>query len=301
MKKAVIAVTFFFLAGTGSAQAKPRIKGGLTPIFGSNEYEGVNAFLAIGTDHLSLAPELTSYQFKGSNGRFHRAKVRAGYDMRWFGLGVSGERTFPRNGYSSLSAGADFAFTISPLGDKGIRRIGGPGRGGAPVGKGIARVDFGGGFNGTTHVQESATTTDTKLAQRELYGFVGASVLGVLVSGRLSKYEYGTDLQTAAALPTASGTPLVGHLNSVNGFADSSFHANVEVPFFPMIRPFANYTFTKYEALTGNVFPGDSKAFAAGVRVGLELVALEASYQHVNITGAAADQNFYSLTAGLRL
>ncbi len=301
MKTAVIALLFFGLAVPVSVHATPRVKGGLTPVFGSNEYEGWNAFLALGTDHFSISPEWRTYQFKGSNGRFNVASVRAGYDMRWFGLGVTGGRAFPKNGYSSTFGGADFAFTISPLGDKSIRRIGGAGRGGAPVGKGIARVDFGGGFKATAHVQESATASDTKLTERELHGFVGASVLGVLVSGRLAKYDYSTDLRTAAAVPNTSWTPLVGHMNSVNGFPDTSFHANVEVPFFPMIRPFANYTFSQYEPLTGGAQPGDSRAFAAGVRVGLELVAVEASYQHVNITGAAADQNFYSLTAGLRL
>jgi len=301
MKNAVIAALFLAFAAPCSVSAKPRLKGGLTPVFGSNDYEGWNGFLALGTDHFSLSPEFRTYQFKGSNGRFNAASMRAGYDMRWFGMGLSGGRAFPKNGYSSVFGGGDFAFTISPLGDKGIRRIGGSGRGGAPVGKGIARIDFGGGFKATAHKQVTAGAADTKLTERELHGFVGASVLGVLVSGRLAKYDYSSDLRTTAALPNTSWTPLVGHMNSANGFADTSFHANVEVPFFPMIRPFANYTFTQYEPLTGGAQPGDSKAYAAGVRIGLELVAVEASYQHVNITGAAAEQNFYTVTAGLRL
>jgi hypothetical protein len=300
MKCSVFAAVLYLFAGAAAASAAPRVNGGLTPVFGSNEYEGWNAFLALGTDNFSLAPELTSYQFKGSNGRFTTASLRAGYDMRWFGLGVSGGRTFPKNGYSSSFGGADFAFTISPLGDKGIRRIGGPGRGGAPVGKGIARVDFGGGFKATAHQQEAALGNDVKLTQRELHGFVGASVVGVLVSGRLSKFGYSEDLRSGASLPQTNWTPLVGHMNSVNGYADTSFHANVEAPFFPMIRPFANYTFTRYAPLaTGR--PGDSKAYAAGVRVGLELVFVEAAYQHVNISGAAKEQNYYTLTGGLRL
>lgn len=302
MRFTAIFSAVLFLTGLHTADAAPRVKGGLSPVFGSNEYEGWNAYLGIGTDHFSIAPEVTTYQYKGSNGRFNSASVRAGYDMRWFGLGATAGRTFPKNGYSTVYGGGDFAFTISPLGDEGIRRIGGTGRGGVPVGKGIARVDFGGGAKWTAHTQESATTSDTKLTQRELHAFVGASVLGtVLVSGRVSKFGYNTDLQTAAAVPGAFWTPVVGHMNSVNGFADSSFHANAEIPVFPMIRPFANYTFTKYAQLSAGAKPGDSRAYAAGVRVGLELVAVEAAYQHVSITGSAKDQNFYTLTAGLRL
>lgn len=300
MKTALFAVLVFALAGSIAAEAAPRLTGGLSPVFGSNDYEGWNGHLAFGGDHLSISPEFRSYQFNGSNGRFNSATVRAGYDTRWFGMGVSGGRAFPKNGYSSYSGGADFAFTISPLGDKGIRRIGGSSRGGAPVGKGIARIDFGGGFKATSHKQDGVTA-DTKLTEQEFHGFVGASVLGILVSGRLAKYEYSTDLRTAAALPNTSWTPLVGHLNSANGFADTSFHANVEIPFFPMIRPFANYTYTTFEPLANGVTPGDAKAISAGVRVGLELVAVEAAFQHVNITGSAKEQNFYTLTAGLRL
>ncbi|OIO09650.1 MAG: hypothetical protein AUJ52_05990 [Elusimicrobia bacterium CG1_02_63_36] len=302
MRIAVLTAAFFLLTGLHAADAAPRVKGGLSPVFGSNEYEGWNVYLGIGGDHFSIAPEVTTYQFKGSNGRYNSASVRAGYDMRWFGFGATAGRSFPRNGYSSVYGGGDFAFTLSPLGDEGIRRIGGTGRGGVPAGKGIARVDFGGGVKWTAHRQESATTSDAKLTQRELHGFVGASVLGaVLVSGRVSKFGYNADLRSAAtAVPGSFWTPLVGHMNSVNGFADSSFHANAEIPVFPMIRPFANYTYTKYAALAATA-PGDSRAYAAGVRVGLELVAIEAAYQHVSVTGSAADQNFYTISAGLRL
>lgn len=280
------------------------LNAGLNQSFGPDKYEGTDAYLALGLGGLSIAPEYRRYSAEAVNGTTHSLSARVGYDMRWFGIGVTGGIT-PRSrpeGYSNAYGGADVSLTLSPGGEDGIRRIGGPGRGGAPVGKGIARVDFGGGILSTAHEQAGAGTAPrTKLTQNEIHGFVGASVLDfLLVSGRLAKFTYNRDLQGGANLPIPRWTPITGHIPLVNDYPETSFHLNFEFPVFPMIRPFADYTFTDFAELPGGATPADARAFGVGLRVGLELVAAEARFQHIDSAGPDSD-NFVSVGASLRL
>jgi len=299
------------LAGFASPVWAVAFNAGLNQTMGDKSHQGTNVYAAIGMGGWSLSPEYKTYTEEFTNGggnkqslRFHTVQARLGYDMRWFGFGATGGTTLKEEGYSSLFGGADFAFTLSPMGDTHIRRIGGSARGGAPVGKGVARVDFGGGAMATEHKQEVSTsflgyTQETKATQTELHGFVGASVLKILVSGRFSKFLYDQKLKDRSNTPTGFWTPLAGHLSYASAFADTSLNLRVEAPVFPMIAPYASYTVTKYaELATGR--PGDTRALTIGAAIGLQMLALYPTYQHVSVT-AGEDRDYYGVTAGLRL
>ncbi len=277
----------------------PGVSAGVLQSFGTDKYNGTDVYAAGSVGGISIAPEYRRYNMSGLGGARNVLSARVGWDSRWLGLGLSAGGVMRRAGYDAVFGGADVAFTVSPLGDAGIRRIGGSSRGGAPVGKGLARVDFGGGVMATRHRDAAtAAAAERKLSQTEMHAFVGASVLDILVSGRVSKFAYDKDLRAAPG-PGAVWTPLAGHLSYTNGYADTSVNAGVECPFFPFVAPFASFTYTRYRAqpLTQ---PGDTKAYTAGIRVGLEMLALEAQFQHVNAAGPDKERNVSGIGAQLR-
>lgn len=282
------------------APAQANFNAGVSQSFGTDDYEGTNFYAALGLGPVSIAPEYRRYSMKDTAGVVSSFSTRLGFDSRYFGIGATGGVT-PRtktSAYSNVYGGADVSVTLSPMGDKNIRRIGGPGRGGAPVGKGIARVDLGVGFLTTAHKQGSTN----KLTQTEYNFFVGASLAKMLLlSGRGAKFVYNEKLNGRVSLPSTAWTPVVGHATYANAFPQASAHFLAEVPVFPMVRPFVDYTFTKYEPRSGGARPGDTKAYSFGIRVGLEMVAVDARYQHINTTGGAKDVNIASIGATLRL
>lgn len=293
----------FLAAALALAAAPARAAGlnlGISQSFGTDEYEATNVYAAVGWGGFSFAPELKRYSHETSEGAQSAVQARLGYDSRLFGLGVTGGSSLKRDGFQAVYGGADVALTLSPGGEDGIRRIGGPGRSVAPVGKGIARVDVGGGFM-TSHFKQDATAAvaESGLTQHEVHGFVGASVIGLLLSVRGSRFLYNDDLNGRGSVPSRAWTPVGGLVPYVNGFAKESVHVRGEFALLPLIRPSIHYTFASFEKIAG-VQPGDKRAVGFGVAVGLELVAVEASYQHINTTGAK-DTNLVSVGATLRL
>lgn len=285
------------LAAVLSSPAHAVFLGGAGQTFGKDEYKGTNVHAGLNLGAFSITPEYSRYQNKSTNGGISAAQVRLGADTRWAGLGVSAGRTFAHQGYSNIFGGADAAFTLSPMGESGVRRIGGPGRGGAPTGKGLARVDFGGGVLHTEHKADAASTTAAaRLGQNDIHAFVGASFLNVLLSGRLAKSTYDKDLNTAA-LPTPGRTVITGHLAYGGSYPDTSLHLSGEFTAFPMVAPFATYTVTRFKEVA-SVKPAEIKALGAGVRVGLEMLGVNAAWQRIGYTNYTG--SFFNLGADLR-
>ncbi|TPW21846.1 MAG: hypothetical protein FD126_267 [Elusimicrobia bacterium] len=304
-KTAALVLALLAAAPAGAVPDLPGFSAGVFQSFGTDKYRGTDVYAAASLGDFSVAPELRRYEETGLNGPRLAASLRLGWDGRWIGTGLSGGFLPRKAGYDASFLGADVAFTVSPMGEGKIRRVGGPSRGGAPVGKGLARVDFGGGALVTQH-REAGTVAraSSKLTQTELNAFVGASVVGVLASARLAKYAYNADmLNNALNLPSPLWSPLAGHLRYANGFADTSLNLGVELPFFPLVTPFLGATYTKYKELSvaAGGRPGDTKAYTAGLRVGLEMLALEAQFQHVAQAGPAKERNYAGLGAQLRL
>lgn len=302
---AAAALAVLIAAPAGAVPDLPGFSAGVFQSFGTDKYRGTDVYAAASLGDFSVAPELKRYEETGLNGPRLAASMRLGWDGRWIGTGLTGGFVPSKAGYGAAFAGADIAFTVAPMGEGKIRRVGGPSRGGAPVGKGLARVDFGGGALVTQHREAaSGATPASKLTQTELNAFVGASVVGILVSGRAAKFSYNADMKNGALnLPGAFYTPLAGHLRYANGYADTSLNAGVELPFFPLVTPFAGLTYTKYRELSAAAggSPGDTKAYTAGLRVGLEMLAVEAQVQHVAQAGPAKERNYAGLGVQLRL
>lgn len=304
MRLAAAVLALFAAAPAGAVPGLPGFSAGVFQSFGTDKYRGTDVYAAAALGDFSVAPEYRRFEETGLNGPRHAASVRLGWDGRWLGTGLSGGFMPAKAGYNALWAGADLAITLSPTGEGKIRRIGGPSRGGAPVGKGLARVDLGGGVQVTQHRQAaSGAAAAAKLTQTEVNAFAGASFLGVLASARAAKFGYNADLKNAAlTLPAAVWTPVAGHLRYANGFADATLNLGVELPFFPLVTPFAGATYTKYRELAAasGGRPGDTKAYTAGLRVGLEMLAVEGQFQHVAQSGSAKERNYAGLGAQLR-
>lgn len=301
MKKMLAALLMCLMPLDAAAAGLPGLTAGVLQSFGTDKYRGTEVYAAGSLGSFSVAPEYRRYEETGLGAVRHALSLRLGWDGRYLGCGLSGG-TIPRKlGYDAQFAGADIAVTLSPMGEGKIRRIGGSSRGGAPVGKGLARVDFGGGLTVTRHRQAATlTAAKSELTQRELHAFVGASVVGLLASVRLAKFGYNKDPKTSI-LPGAVWSPLSGHLRYANGYADASVNANLELPFFLMITPFVGWTYTRYRELPLTARPGDTKAYTAGLRVGLEMLAVEAQFQHVNASGPEKERNYGGIGAQLRL
>ena len=291
-----------FILICSAVPARAVFLGGVDQNFGKRDYVGTDVYGGLNLDSLSITPEYRRWSDQDSNGGFNTFQARVGYDMRWFGAGITGGTTLRHLQYSNVFGGADFAFTLSPLGDTNIRRIGGTGRGGAPVGKGLARVDFGGGILSTHHKQDATTTAaGATLTQNDAHAFVGGSFLNVLLSGRFTKSFYDHDLKTlnATDLPTPQYEPIAGHLfYNAASYPSQSTLLSAEFTMLPMVAPFVSFTHTMYKQV-GTVQPGDTRAYAAGVRVGLEMLAVQASYQRLSVT-AGDDTNYTSIGASLR-
>ncbi|MDE2291276.1 MAG: hypothetical protein KGL53_04270, partial [Elusimicrobia bacterium] len=255
MKRTMMLLALAVAASPVAAEAIPKFNAGVFQTVGTDKYRGTDVYGAAGVAGFSIAPEFRHFQETGL-GTHNLGMARLGWDTRYVGAGVNAGFMPKAAGSYAEWGGADVSFTLSPLGDTGIRRIGGPGRGGAPVGKGIARVDFGAGVTVTRHHTDAAVN----VTQQEYHGFVGASVFDVLVSAQLSKFHYSRDLKAAGVTYAAPvWTPIGGHARWDNGYGDEALNLNVELPIFPMIRPYASYSFARYASLaTGR--PGDSKA-----------------------------------------
>ena len=281
-----------------ASPARALVTGGVDQTFGKNDYMGTNVHVGVSLGDFSITPEYRRYSDQDTDGAFNTFQTRLGLDTRWVGIGATAGGTARHDLYSNIFGGADVAFTLSPTGEGGIRRIGGPGRAEAPTGKGLARVDFGGGLLGTHHKQDSDLVTQgSTLDQANAHGFVGVSFLDILISGRYTKSYYNKDLKNATA-PTPRYEPVAGHAFYNASYPDQSLDLTAEFSMLPMVAPYVGYTHTKYKEI-GSVRPGETRAYAVGVRVGLKMLSATAAYQRVSVT-AGEDRNFTEIAAGLR-
>lgn len=293
----------FSLAVLLAAAPAGAIQLGVDQTFGPTEYKQTSFQAQFGGDRLSLSPQFSLHEAKAT-GSFKTLSARLGFDFPMVGVGFNAGTTFKESRYSSLFGGAEIALTLSAGGGKaGRRRIGGAGRSGAPAGKGLGRIDLGAGGLLTRHKLDAAgTSPGGELDQRDVYGFVGAAILGAHLSGRLTSSSYSKTINPAAGLPTTTNTSprvaIEGHLGVLNGYPKSSLHLRGELPVFPMVLPWASYTKTSYEAVAA-VQPPDTSALAVGASIGLEMLEVSAAFQRVAVSNAG-DNTFVSLGAGLR-
>jgi hypothetical protein len=286
------------ILAASAAPAGAVFMGGVDQTFGKDDYKGTGVYAGVNLGPLSITPEYRRWQDKNSGGGFNTGLLRLGFDTRWVGAGVTAGATARHQQYSNLFAGADVSATLSPLGDDQVRRIGGPGRGAAPVGEGLARVDFGGGVQFTHHKQDANdTVSGATLGQTDAHAFIGVSFLKILLSGRFCRSFYGKDIKTLAA-PLPRYEPVAGLLFSNGSYPERSLHLLAELPMLPLVTPYASFTSTRYAEIL-STRPGDTQAYTAGLRVGLDMLTVSAAFQRVAVTGAS-DANYMNVGAGLR-
>ena len=161
----------------------------------------------------------------------------------------------------------------------------------------MARVDFGGGVLATRH-EDNIAGVESNVTQTDLHAFVGASVLGVLASGRLTQSVYSEDPEPAGApVPFVARTAVPGLLRMLNVYPKTSIHLRAEATMFPMVRPFATFTHATFKAFKG-ISISDVDAFGIGAKVGLEMLFVHAQFEHLSSGGANLDQ--FSFGGGLR-
>lgn len=296
MKRTLIALAALTLAVHAHAAGLKQAR--VFQDFGPNDFETTDFSAIFSMDGAAMTPRYRRYSQKGV-GSFGEASLQVGVESALFGFGLRGMVVPKASGYSAIGGGAELAFRLSSSGSGGSSLLSGSGASG-PKGKGIARVDVGVGGNITAHKNDSTGTgSERKLRETEIYGFGRASIVGFELVGRFAGYSYDKDLKTAS-LPSTVWTPVWGHVRVANGYPETNLNLRGSIPFFPLVTPYAEVTYTTYKELAASVKPGDTKAFTVGAAVGLDLVAVEARYQVLKTNGLAS-QSYYGIGAQLRL
>lgn len=269
----------------GAAVPAAAVDLGLRLTTGNEGYAGTSAYAGLPVGDFTLRPSLDTAKSDAAVGTFKNLALRLGYDTSVFGLGAYAGISPKTEGYQNASAGGDLTVTVSATGggSKRIRTSGG----GAPRGKGLARVDLGAGFGVIQHEDERDAAGATrasarKLTQQDVRLFAGASVIGFFVSGNITRSTYDKDL--LATDRPAPRLAIDGIDTRLAGFPETSLTLHGEVPFLPLINPFVTINTTSYEAsgLT-------SKTVALGAYVGLEMIELYGALERTTFSGIAAD------------
>jgi len=255
---------------------------GLRVTKGNEGYVGMNAFGVLPVGDFTLRPAFDTAKSDASNGTFKQGSLRVGYDTAVFGLGVTGGMVPKTEGYKNVSAGADLTFTLSATGG-GAKRIRTSG-GGAPRGKGLARVDVGAGAQMIQHEDEmdssgATRATVRKISQTDVSVFVGASFLGFNASGNLTNSSYDKTLNGLDR--PAPRLALEGLNTRLMGFPETSLSLHVEAPFLPLVNPFVGYNATTYK-------PGSdsSKTYSVGAYLGLEMLELYGAIERTTFSSS---------------
>jgi len=267
---------------------------------GNKDYNGVNVAGQVGLGDFSLKPMFNSYHSDVSSGAFNSYSLRAGYDTKLFGVGITGGLTPSVNGYNNQFAGADAVLSITPTGEGARERIGGRDQAAGPAqGEGLARIDLGASALYTNHRDHFGSTNQAlasaaRVGQTDLTGSAGVSILKNLISVDVTKslYDHKPDGLNMRA-PRVEN--IIGLSQVVQGFPNTSTNVKLLMSVLPLIKPFVDYAHTTFEAGAAN-----SNAYSAGVAVQMQMLELSAAYERYVQTGQT-DRNYYTLGASLRL
>ena len=297
MRTAAVATVALLWAGQASAFW---LNAGAKETTGNHDYNGINASGQVGLGDFSIKPMFNSYHSNVSSGTFNTYSLRAGYDTKLFGLGVTGGVTPSVNGYNNQFAGADVALSLTPTGEGARERIGGREQAGGPAqGAGLARIDVGASAMYTNHRDHLGSGNQmlgsaARLGQTDLTGSAGVSILKNLISVDITKslYDHKPDGLNMRA-PRVEN--IIGLSQVVQGFPNTSTNVKLLMSVLPLIKPFVDYAHTTFEAGAAN-----SNAYSAGVAVQMQMLELSAAYERYVQTGQT-DRNYYTLGASLRL
>jgi hypothetical protein len=297
MRTAAVAAVALLWAGQASAFW---LNAGAKETTGNQNYNGVNIGGQVGLDAFSLKPIFNSYHSDVSSGTFNTYSLRAGYDTKLFGIGVTGGLTPAVNGYSNQFAGVDAALSITPTGEGARERISGRDQTSGPAqGAGLARIDLGASALFTNHrdhfgSNDKALTSAADLGQTDLTGSAGVSLLKNLISVDVTKSLYDQNPnQYNIRAPRVEN--VIGLSQVIAGLPDTSTNVKLLMSMLPLIKPFVDYTHTTFKA--GESY---SNSYAVGVSVEMAMLELSAAYQRY-VQNGQTDHNYYTLGASVRL
>lgn len=290
MKKILIAVMTLAVMGLNAAAY---FDGGGGVVSGPDGYKGSKLYLIVGSEPFYLKPMFTSYKDDGTNGIYKTYALRAGYDKDVYGIGAEFGSTSKLNGYQNQFFGGDITFSLSPTGG-GRSRLAGPHSGSAgKSGEGVTRIDVGVAAKVIAHKGQFKTVKTETINQTDLSLFAGAKILATQVSGTYTRSSYDKTISAGSFIGVPQVEHITGLSNVIQGFPESSWNFGLAWPSLPMVSPFVSYTRTTFK-----LNQDSSKAYMAGVTVGLGMVAVNVVYE-IYDNGTDKD-GFYSVGAGLR-
>ncbi|MBI5629519.1 MAG: hypothetical protein HY921_01405 [Elusimicrobia bacterium] len=291
-----------FLAAAALGSALPAralfFNAGASQTTGSRNYSGTRVYADFG-DSLHVRPSFSAYHSDSSSGTYKTISARIGYDLPFFGVGLTAGGSPTVNGYGNTFFGADAVVSLSPTGSGPIRRIKASEQGGGKArGKGVARVDLGAGLLYTAHRDDlqaggARRSRAVSVGQTDLGASLGVSFLGNLASADLTKSVYDRDLRALSLRPAQTLAPQ-GLAAVIQGFPNTSAHLQFEMGMLPLVSPFVSYTRTTFELGEPSL-----NAYALGAYAELMMVEVSASYQRYAQSGRA-DRNYFGLGASLR-
>lgn len=286
--------------------------GGVSQVGGSDNYRATTFQGTVGHEGYTVKPRFSTYRSDSSGGTFNTLSTRLGYEDKLFTVGLTGGGTGKVDGYSNRFFGLDAAVSLTPTGKGPEKRISGKGESTGPArGKGVMRVDLGAEIRHTVHTDAFSTSTPGSstrgpgapralrasgpldIGQTDMTASAGVSLLGNLLSFDVTKSRYTKNLATAGARAPAN-TPVSGMLQAVQGFPDASWTARFETSLLPLVTPFAQYTYTKFE-----IGQPDGRGSTVGAYLELGIVEASASYEHYAQAGRPG-QNYFTVGGSLR-
>jgi hypothetical protein len=294
----IAAVAALALLWAGQASAF-WLNAGAKETTGNQNYNGVNIGGQLGFDDFSLKPMFNSYHSDLSSGTFNSYSLRAGYDTKLFGIGVTGGLTPSVNGYSNQFAGVDAALSITPTGEGARERIGGRDQASGPSqGEGLARIDLGASAQYTNHrdhfgSHSQALGSAADLGQTDLTASAGVSLLRNLISVDFTKSQYDEN-PNSYNIRAPRVENVIGLAQVIQGLPDTSTNVKLVMSMLPLIKPFVDYTHTTFKAGEAN-----SSSYAVGVSVEMAMLELSAAYQRY-VQNGQSDHNYYTLGASVR-
>ncbi len=273
--------------------------GNVNQTMGSGGYVGTQASADIG-GALHFQPSFQEYHGDGTKGYTYRTySLRAAYDKKSWGLGLSGGATPTIDGYNNYFFGADGVLSLMPGNGPPLRaaaQASNPYYWG-PSSAGLAGVDL---RVGATEIHNGENSTflgkagSANFGQTNLHGSLDAALMDNLMTVNVTKSLYDRNLG-GLGVQNAEVTNLDGVTNVVLGFPDMSVNAKIQMQMIPFLTPYLSYTHTTFQ-----LGAQASDAYAFGVAANLMMLAFNASYEHYVQPGTTAE-NFINVGASLKL
>ncbi|MBI5624733.1 MAG: hypothetical protein HY924_13220 [Elusimicrobia bacterium] len=268
---------------------------------GPDDYDATSGAVELGQDEgFLMRPGFSTYHSLGTDPS-HTVSLRLGWFNDSLSLGCDGSVTPPANDYKSHSLGCDGTYSIN-LDDRGTDDEGNA-SGPAPL---LSRVDLGGSFLYTDHKETAeqiirfrkrvvgVNTIIRDTGQYDMTGSLGTKVLDFELGGDITFSKYDKHIITDE-IPALAAAVTRGANPAVYGFQDWKGKARLSWTRFPVLQPFAEWSYTKYKMVAQ--YP--QKVYTAGLTTVLGPVTVKGSWD-LNLRGGGDKRSYFTLGATWR-